>query len=138
MQPSSSLPHLPQSAAPAPYSASDEQALIDEFITVTGHQPNHEELAFLHNLAKAHRSLSFAQYGKFDYSALSNLAPVAERYLLLDAIARRLSFFDWFAEPPRSPLSFWPYIALLFTERSISLPPFTQPFDRLDKTRTAR
>jgi superfamily II DNA or RNA helicase len=113
-----------------------EAPLVAEFTAAAGRPPDRKELAFLRNLQAVHRSVRSSGYGWFDRPALVALAPINDRYLLqLDYAS---PFVGWWAHPPATPLQLWPFIALLFTETGIALPPFTAPFDHLDRAREAR
>ena len=113
-----------------------EQPLVSEFTAATGLAPDRKQLAFLRNLQAVHHSLLQGNYAWFDRSALANLAPAGDRYVLQQDYSN--PFNGWWARLPATPLQLWPFIALLFTERGIALPPFTRPFDRLDRAREAR
>jgi len=114
-----------------------EESLVAEFSAATGHEPDRKELAFLRNLASVHRSLGRSSYGWFDNNALVNLAPNSER-LLVKAGGYGNPFQNWFAQNPATPLQLWPFIALLFTESGVTLPPFTEPFNHLEEARRER
>ena len=115
-----------------------EEPLVAEFAAATGHEPDRNELAFLRNLTAVHRSFRLDGYGWFDYNALANLAPVNQRLLVRPGGYNSSPFQGWVNKTPATPLQFWPYIALLFTENGISLPPFTEPFDHIEEARQTR
>ncbi|MEJ1973503.1 MAG: DEAD/DEAH box helicase [Lacunisphaera sp.] len=80
-----------------------------------------------------HRSLHHGNHAWFDRTALASLAPAGDRYRLNQEYSN--PFDGWWSRLPASPLQLWPFIALLFTERGIALPAFTQPIDHLDRAR---
>jgi hypothetical protein len=123
------------SAAP-PLWPPHEQPLVDEFTAATSQLPTREQLAWLRHLARVHTSLRSAQYGWFDHSSLSNLAPTAFRPRLYGLGPD--PFRDCWTHTPATPLALWPFIALLFEELDVPLPDFSGPFTDLDRARGAR
>ncbi len=113
-----------------------EQPLVDEFTAASGQPPDRKQLAFLRNVQAVHHSLHQGNHTWFDRTALSNLAPASNRYQLVQDYTN--PFNGWWTRLPATPLQLWPFIALLFTERGIALPAFTQPFDHLDHARASR
>ncbi len=113
-----------------------EESLVAEFTAATGQPPDRPQLAFLRNLQSVHLSLHHRGYSWFDRNALSALAPAKDRYRLLQSYDN--PFEGWWQRAPATPLSLWPFVALLFTEQGIALPPFTAPFDHLDTARQSR
>ena len=113
-----------------------EAALVAEFSAATGQPSDRRHLAFLRNLQAVHRSVLHDGNTWFDRTALTALAPAADRALLPPGYTN--PFEGWWPRPPATPLQLWPFIALLFTDRGIALPPFTAPFDHLDRARKSR
>jgi len=114
-----------------------EEPLVAEFSAAVGRMPNVTELSFLRNLASAHRSLSHAGHSWMDLSAVANLAPANQR-VLVRARTQGNPFENCFSVVPETPLQFWPFIALYFSESGVALPAFTEPFNKIEEARRER
>ena len=115
--------YSPRTPAPPPLPATppDEDALVAHFTAAHGAPPERKQLSYLRNLLALHRSLR-SGIAYFDFQALQNLLPTAQRY---GHFAYYQNPFDqrW-ARPPATPLELWSHLALIFSEKGLPVPDF--------------
>lgn len=111
--------HSTSSEPPSPVSNA-EQPLVDEFTAVTGKAPQRKELTWLRNLLRLF--LSIKQGYHFDFQALQNLLPAAQRHGVFTFYSN--PFANRWPSPPETPFQLWSHIALIFTESNVPLPEF--------------